>query len=975
MESPEEGNRGESPLVVSGSEEVRGKSGKEDEMVVIDVEDKENAHAGKRKMSEDISIISKRVCVNVSGSILPALGNRDKNIVNPASAKTKNINNQPNSEKKGSAPVKKLERSPLLKSSGKSKKGTPKKKMGDSGSLALTAFFKSQPISSAKTKTASEKGVTEKKRKVIHEKPIEIIDNENKAFSLASNASSPSCAKALTGSGESVKTLVKKAECSSGTDMSKQSNSVCKDPEKEIVKAEKMQTANVNNENTQTKTAQSSQSAMNSYVDASSKTTPEPSQQELEQASFEQLISLFKGAKSEILRQRYSSFARKKLQREEPIVRAQLKMIQRVKAVIFPKPNVPKKTPEELAALKEQQATLVASQKEERKRAQEAEKKLREQKREEEKRAKEEERLRRKKEIEEERLKKKKEIEEQRLKAQKLKAAAEAESARKKALKEKALAAASNQFKSFFSPVEKVNQKNKDMNGNSPARNLLTIIDDDNDGKPSAFSGPNPYFKPFEIMEDMEISSLCPKKNISREVIDQRLADGNNKSSSELLAFHVGNWRKNRKVNSIETKEFASDCEDELSCLKYLHFAENIRPPYYGTWSKKTKLISGRRPLGKDTTLFDYDVDSEEEWEEEPGESLSQSEHEDDGSDCESETDGFVVPHGYLSEGEGGKEKDDEEVEAELKEMFVIPEDELLPEVEVEAKGKSKKRRRKKCKVLVPCAAGPIFNSEVPESNEENGKEVELLKKIVGLKAAGIEQSNAHIKIFNIPESEWPWNREPLLKPCKGTNGSTKNLKSSKSSKSSISAADPIPEKLVPTIAKFVHGKTIGKKDLFRKVFANFSDDGKLFTFAQIEPTIIPMTTRERTKNGILWLLKKKLLAKYDMSGQSLTPFKRMSLASFVKGDGNGTSPSSPVTVVDADIEVEVLEPRKPAVAQVVNAIHPVTTKAVDPMSSILVKSNTSNEKAEPGKLSESKRSLNGNASLSGEAKKASESI
>lgn len=54
--------------------------------------------------------------------------------------------------------------------------------------------------------------------------------------------------------------------------------------------------------------------------------------------------------------------------------------------------------------------------------------------------------------------------------------------------------------------------------------------------------------------------------------------------------------------------------------------------------------------------LLDYEVDSDDEWEEEePGESLSHSEGEDDDEvgDDEDEDDGFFVPHGYLSEDEG----------------------------------------------------------------------------------------------------------------------------------------------------------------------------------------------------------------------------------------------------------------------------------------------------------------------------------
>ncbi|KAL4673292.1 hypothetical protein H8959_017226 [Pygathrix nigripes] len=63
--------------------------------------------------------------------------------------------------------------------------------------------------------------------------------------------------------------------------------------------------------------------------------------------------------------------------------------------------------------------------------------------------------------------------------------------------------------------------------------------------------------------------------------------------------------------------------------MKLLQFCENHRPAYWGTWNKKTVLIRARDPWAQDTKLLDYEVDSDEEWEEEePGESLSHSEGE-----------------------------------------------------------------------------------------------------------------------------------------------------------------------------------------------------------------------------------------------------------------------------------------------------------------------------------------------------------
>ncbi|XDV22298.1 hypothetical protein PO909_027222 [Leuciscus waleckii] len=96
--------------------------------------------------------------------------------------------------------------------------------------------------------------------------------------------------------------------------------------------------------------------------------------------------------------------------------------------------------------------------------------------------------------------------------------------------------------------------------------------------------------------------------------------------------------------------------------MKLLHFHDNYRPAYWGTWRKKSTHISPRCPLRLDKELLDYEVDSDEEWEEEePGESLSHSEGDDDdeGGDDDDDDDGFFVPHGYLSEGEGALEDEE----------------------------------------------------------------------------------------------------------------------------------------------------------------------------------------------------------------------------------------------------------------------------------------------------------------------------
>lgn len=90
---------------------------------------------------------------------------------------------------------------------------------------------------------------------------------------------------------------------------------------------------------------------------------------------------------------------------------------------------------------------------------------------------------------------------------------------------------------------------------------------------------------------------------------------------------------------------------------KLLQFDQSYRPAYYGTFSQKSGTVRPCKPFARDSTL-DYQIDSDEEWEEDdPGESLSDCDMDEedivDAQDEDDIPDGFVVPDGYLSETEG----------------------------------------------------------------------------------------------------------------------------------------------------------------------------------------------------------------------------------------------------------------------------------------------------------------------------------
>lgn len=46
-----------------------------------------------------------------------------------------------------------------------------------------------------------------------------------------------------------------------------------------------------------------------------------------------------------------------------------------------------------------------------------------------------------------------------------------------------------------------------------------------------------------------------------------------------------------------------TDEPKKLYRAKFFKFSENRRPPYYGTWRKKSKTINARKPLAIDSVI------------------------------------------------------------------------------------------------------------------------------------------------------------------------------------------------------------------------------------------------------------------------------------------------------------------------------------------------------------------------------------
>jgi chromatin assembly factor 1 subunit A len=99
--------------------------------------------------------------------------------------------------------------------------------------------------------------------------------------------------------------------------------------------------------------------------------------------------------------------------------------------------------------------------------------------------------------------------------------------------------------------------------------------------------------------------------------------------------------------------------------MKYIHFGQDVRPPYCGTWTKPQSLEKARalarNPFKQLLPQLDYDYDSEAEWEEpEDGEDVD-SDGEEDEEDGEEDLDGFLDdenPPDYLQARKGQMSND-----------------------------------------------------------------------------------------------------------------------------------------------------------------------------------------------------------------------------------------------------------------------------------------------------------------------------
>lgn len=214
-------------------------------------------------------------------------------------------------------------------------------------------------------------------------------------------------------------------------------------------------------------------------------------------------------------------------------------------------------------------------------------------------------------------------------------------------------------------------------------------------------------FMPFQIKHDMRLAPLVRTKFTNKASMDKAVqkqvatALYLEQLKGRAVTTSSKTWPLSEYKNEVvilevdKTPEPANDNmlietdtgDAPVLRAKLLQFHENRRPPYWGTWRKKSAHVTPTRPFRKDEKAFDYEVDSDDEWEEEePGESLHGSDDEKEPVDDYEIDNDFFVPHGYLSDEENEGEEEEvmspETQKAKLKVLEIEFEEEMKHKME-----------------------------------------------------------------------------------------------------------------------------------------------------------------------------------------------------------------------------------------------------------------------------------------------------
>ena len=130
-----------------------------------------------------------------------------------------------------------------------------------------------------------------------------------------------------------------------------------------------------------------------------------------------------------------------------------------------------------------------------------------------------------------------------------------------------------------------------------------------------------------EAVEKNDFEVAFPQFHVRNDVVmaaEQRcghpVAEGflENEHVAPTLLELIQVWKSKTLVRAKPLGKVSIELLNEIqvATVKLLQFCENYRPAFYGTWNRGSRFISARRPFAQDQDQLEYEVDSDEEWEE-----------------------------------------------------------------------------------------------------------------------------------------------------------------------------------------------------------------------------------------------------------------------------------------------------------------------------------------------------------------------
>ncbi|XP_055606244.1 chromatin assembly factor 1 subunit A-like isoform X1 [Uranotaenia lowii] len=568
---------------------------------------------------------------------------------------------------------------------------------------------------------------------------------------------------------------------------------------------------------------------------------------------------------------------------------------------------------------KEEQERMKKKEKEEK---EEQKRKEREEKEELKRKEKEEKDEQRKKEREEKEKKRLAEIEaknEEKRKKDEQKEEERRKKEEEKEAEEKRKQKTAQAFQSFF--------VKKESNGKEPKQS-----DDENSMDQLAGNGEsgeqNSRFIPFCVKGNMRLAPVCRLQLSKRrkQQLEEILTKTSDENGNDAVAFskdqlYLAQIKADRyEVGRCDRTWIAQDDEaeeDDVILLdddvcheietdpaaapskryraKFFLFEENRRPPYRGTWRKRSAVIHPRRPFVQDTKFFDYEVDSDDEWEEEePGESLHGSDDEKDvDPEEEYEVDNdFFVPHGHLSDEEMQAEDDvDEDNSPETqKAKLKIMQQEFAAEM------------KKKTEKIKPRLIGCLWENS-GDQNDRRGIECSSVIWDI-LKARAMLFDPEEPISFTVQKSEPDSNNSSPSKDKETAGSSAPSERKSKQVK--------LVDEGVKELINLIHGSGQSKKFLLMEFLAYWAkkrDDGEQapnFSAESIRAKIgeiaswRPCPDEGPMQNKMCWYVNRDMLVKYELTDMKIPTGWQFILKPLVKkstrerkdpagnGEGNG---------------------------------------------------------------------------------------